>query len=104
MIMSNITENEIYQLIQDAFDSLQRSGLLKETVTVAKDTVLLGKGSVLDSIAFVTLITDLEDRVCDAVDDEVSLVLNEISEFDINKPHLTAEIIANYVVSAVQEL
>lgn len=90
------------QLMQDSFDSMQRSGMMKEIITVTSDTVILGSGSPLDSLEFVTFISDLEERLCVELDKEVYLVLNEIGEFNINNPFLSAGTIARYIEKITQ--
>ena len=93
-----ITKEFISKLINESLSSLQRTGLIKQEVTIDKDTVLLGTGSPLDSIAFVTLVTDLEDRLNRETGQELSLVLNEIHEFNVNAPYLTAETLSKYMI------
>ncbi len=93
-----ITKELASKLINDSLSSLQRTGLIKQEVTIDKDTVLVGTGSPLDSIAFVTLVTDLEDRLNRETGQELSLVLNEIHEFNVNVPYLTAETLSKYVI------
>ena len=94
-----ITYKDSIQLIQDSFDGLQRGGMIQEKITVDGNTCLLGDNSVLDSIGFVTLFSEIEDRIIQKIDEEVYLVLDEIGEFDINAPFLSAEILAKYIVS-----
>ena len=91
------------QLIHDSLSSLARSGTLEANVGEMKnDSVLLGAGSPLDSIGFVTFISDLEDRVQQKTQREFYLVLNEISEFNINSPNLTVGNLAQYLVKALK--
>jgi acyl carrier protein len=94
-----ISYEQALQLIQDSFTSLHASGLIVQDVTVNATTVIMGNGSILDSIAFVTLLTDLEDRLNAATQKEIYLVLNEITDFNINNPYLSAEIVAKYMMS-----
>ncbi|SRR6266851_4410032 len=93
-----ITKEFASKLIKESLKSLQHTGLIKQEVTIDKDTVLLGTGSPLDSIAFVTLVADLEDRLNRETGQELSLVLNEIHEFNVNVPYLTAETLSKYVI------
>jgi hypothetical protein len=98
-----ITYEDAIRLIQDSFDSLHRSGMIEEKEKIDYDTCLLGDGSVLDSIGFVTLFAEIEDRIFQKVEKEIYLVLDEISEFDINAPFLSAKIIANYMTNKVNQ-
>lgn len=76
---------------------MQRSGMISADTKVTPDTVILGAGSVLDSLGFVTFISELEERLCVELDKEVYLVLNEMGEFNINNPFLSAGTIARYI-------
>jgi len=98
-----ITEELAWKLIEDSLSSLQRTGLMKQDVTIDKDLVLLGTGSPLDSLAFVTLVADLEDRLNRETGQELSLVLNEIHEFNVNVPYLTAQTLSKYVINLTEK-
>jgi hypothetical protein len=98
------TQEDALQLIQDSMDSLIRSGTIEtEKVKVTHETVLLGEGALLDSIGFVTFVTDMEDRMEEKTGHECYLVLNEIGEFNINSPSLKAEVLSRYLVKLAQE-
>lgn len=85
------------QLMQESFDSMQRSGMMDEKVTVDSNTVILGAGSFLDSLGFVTFISDLEERVSEATGQEQYLVLTEIHDFNADQAFLSAGTLAEYV-------
>lgn len=88
----------ILEIIQDTFDSLQRVGLLENRVIADDNTVLLGAGSPLDSIGFVTFITELEDRVVSQGNaPDFALVLSEIHDFNADAKHLTTGTLAKYI-------
>ena len=75
-----LSHESAIQVIQKSFDSLQRAGLVAKEVSVQDSTVLLGSGSPFDSIAFVTFITELEDRLNREENrDDLYRVLNDIS-------------------------
>jgi hypothetical protein len=91
------------QLIKESFESLSRSGLLEQDVDVKADTVLLGSGSVLDSMGFVTFVTDLEDRLTRETGEDIFLVLNEIHEFSVDSAYLSVNILACYCAKLTGE-
>jgi acyl carrier protein len=93
-----MTKENAFQIIQDSFNSLFRSGILEEDIRIEEKTVILGAGSRLDSIGFVTFITDLEDRISSVTDKEVYLVLAEIHEYNADHQYLTAGTLADYIV------
>jgi hypothetical protein len=94
-----INYDSALQLIQESFDSLHKSGMTTEEIKVNNDTCILGEDSPLDSIGFVTLFSEIEDRLYQTINVDIYLVLDEISEFDINSPYLSAEVIAKYIVN-----
>jgi acyl carrier protein len=90
---------EALQIIQETLDSLSNSGMMQEKIAVDQNTVILGKGSPLDSITFVTFITDLEERLSQKTGKDCYFVIDEIGAFDINNPYLSVEAIANYMIN-----
>lgn len=96
-----MTLESAINLIQESFDSLYQSGVISEDIIVDKNTPILGENSILDSIGFVTLFTDIEDRISQNTGKEIYLVLDEITDFNINNPYLSAGIIANYLVEKI---
>lgn len=92
-----MTKDYAIQLMQSSFDSMQRSGMFEETITVTSDTVILGTGSSLDSLGFVTFISDLEDRVSAETGSDHYLILTEIHEANADQAFLSAGTLANYI-------
>ena len=85
------------KLMQESFDSLQRSGILEGAILVTSDTVILGTGSFLNSLGFVTFISDMEERVSAVTGQEHYLVLTEIHEFNADKAFLSVGTLAQYI-------
>jgi acyl carrier protein len=83
--------------MQDSFDSMQRSGMMEEVITVTPDSIILGTGSSLDSLGFVTFISDLEERVSAETGTEHYLILTEIHEANADQTYLTAGALAAYI-------
>ncbi len=92
-----LSEERALQLITDSIASLRRVGLIEEDLTVTGDTVLLGTGSLLDSIAFVTFVTDVEERLERETNQELYLVLTDIHEFSTESAYLSAATLAHYM-------
>ena len=93
-----MTEERAFQLIAESFEILKKEGMLAADVALRKETILLGVGSPVDSIGFVTFVTELEERLIEETNKDLYLVLNEINEFNIDKPHLTADVLKDYLV------
>ena len=92
-----ITNSEATKIITNSIASLVRSGTISTSDDINAETVLLGRGSVLDSLGFITLVTDLEDRLEAVICRETYLVLDDINEFNINNPALTVAVLAQYI-------
>lgn len=86
-------------LMENIFESMQRSGTILDSTKFSANTVILGSGSVLDSLGFVTFISDLEERLCDELDKEIYLVYHEIEEFNVGSQFLSANAMAQYIES-----
>ncbi len=91
-------QNSAFKMLQESIDSLVRTGTIRQSFKIEPTTQLLGPESSFDSLGFVTFITDIEDRMQLELDKECYLVLNEIAQFDINSPNLTADVLARYMV------
>jgi hypothetical protein len=92
-----------FQLVQESLDSMHRTGLISQAVAAQEDTVLLGPGSPLDSIGFVTFITELEDRVSRESGRELYLVLKDLHEGNAKNKDLSVGIMARYLVKLTGE-
>ena len=86
------------QLIQETVAGLRRSGMVETTAPVTAETVLMGAGSPLDSIAFVTFVTELEERLSRETNQELYLVLKDIHDFNGDAEVLPADTVARYLV------
>ena len=98
-----IAEQRVLELIQESFDSLFRVGLIKEEMKVSDDTVLLGTNSSLESIAFVTFVANLEDRLDRENGEPIYLILSDIHDFNPSKSALSAGTLAQYVAARTKQ-
>lgn len=96
-----IQHNDIIKIIQASYDGLYKSDIIDKKVTVTDETHLLGGASDLDSIGFITLFADIEECIMQKFTKDIYLVLDEISEFDVNSPFLTAGILASYIADKI---
>lgn len=95
--------NSAFSMLQESLDSLARAGTIEQSIKIQPLTQFLGPESELDSMGFVTFITDIEDRMQLKLDKECYLVINEIAQFNVNSPSLTADILARYMVKLAAE-
>ncbi len=97
-----MNKQEIKQIIQDSFDGLFNSGMIPEKINITDDTIIIGKGSLLDSISFITLFSDIEDRLSEETGQELFLVLGDIHEFNEDKHVLTIRILSDYIQTLIK--
>lgn len=91
------TPEQMLDLMAEAVAGLHRSGIISEDFPVAADTVLLGEGSRLDSMGFVTFIADIEDRLSSECDRDIAVVIFDIGNLNQNDPRITAGMLAQYL-------
>jgi acyl carrier protein len=87
----------LLEICQESFNSLWQSEMISEKADVNEDTVIIGDDSILDSIAFITLFSEIEDRIDEKTGKEISLVLSEIHDFNKNRNMLTLGILADFI-------
>ena len=99
-----VEKERALELIQESVEGLIRGGIIEKSFVVENGTVLLGMGSPLDSLGFVTFVTDLEERLIDETDnDDLYLTLDEIQGFNMDNPNLTVEIFVDYMTSLTKD-
>jgi acyl carrier protein len=92
-----LSESRIVELIVQGLRRLQSSGIAGADFEVNDDTVLIGMGSPVDSIAFVTLITDLEQSIEGELGREFFLVMKDIHDLNEGKAELRISDLAKSV-------
>lgn len=92
-----VGKNRALEMMQETLDSLHRGGLLPAALSLTPKSILLGTGSPLDSIGFVTFVAELEERVAKEARKDTYLVLDDIQQFSVDEPELSAEKLAEYI-------
>jgi hypothetical protein len=87
----------LLQMIQDVTDSLYRSELIPNQMIISDQTVLLGIGSSIDSIAFITLFSEMEDRLSSFLGKEVFIDFNRLHDFNPEKSNLSVAIMIAFI-------
>ena len=99
-----VEKERALELIQESVEGLIRGGIIEKSFVVENGTVLLGMGSPLDSLGFVTFVSDLEEWLIDETDnDDLYLTLDEIQGFNMDNPNLTVEIFVDYMTSLTKD-
>jgi hypothetical protein len=91
-------KDRILALLLESVRSLRRSGIIEVDMEIEADTVLLGTGSSLDSMGFVTFVTDVEERLNRETGKDLYIVLTELEELYPGAAQLTASMFADYLV------
>lgn len=90
-------EAQIIAVMQQSIDSLVRGHIIETALRVTASTPLLGGTCELESMQFVTFISDLEERLTKTVGKDVYIILDRIDDFDINEPFLSAATLARHL-------
>jgi acyl carrier protein len=94
-----LSKSEVMALMQESIDSLKRSGVIETPLPISDTAVLLGQDSSLDSMGFVTFITDVEERLNRKTGKDVYIVLTDLEEKYPGAPQLSGAMFADYLVS-----
>lgn len=94
-----MNHEKAYDLICNSLHSLQRAGVVTDSIVVSADAVILGAGSELDSLGFVSFVSDLEERLSVEAGEEIYLILSDIHDFNGDKSSLTLGTLAGFIVT-----
>lgn len=95
---------EIIIMVKEVFDGMEKSGVLSEHIDLDESMVLIGPDAILDSIAFVTLFTDLEDRLSEIAGEDVYLLIDEVHAFNPENTFLTVRVLVDYVDKMLKDM
>ena len=96
--MKNKIEEIIIEVLTELNEELEKEILNNPT----KDTKLYGGSGVLDSLALVSLITDLEERVSDEFDNDIILA-DEKAMSQKTSPFRNVESLTIYIQKILEE-
>ena len=88
---------EIFSMMQASVDGMHESGMIEEELALQEGSALIGPGAVLDSIAFVTLFTDLEEQLSEQTGKEIYLLIDDVHAFNPEDTFLTVGVLADYI-------
>lgn len=98
-----VSREKALELIQESLDSLYRSNVIEEQVKVNDDTVFLGTNALLDSLGFVTFVTDLEERLVDETDLDVYFDMDNLQDYCGKSLILTPELLSGYMTTLKED-
>lgn len=91
-----LSKQQASDLILESLVALNQEKEENSKIPVAYDTVLLGKGSELDSLDLIFVITNIEDRLHDLANREIQLA-GEANVFDGDHPFRTVETLGEHI-------
>ena len=93
-----MNEIESVGLIEESLRKLESEKMIDGKLNFSESLPLLGPGTQLDSLGFISFLTDLEERISLKTEEETYIVLNNIENFDINQSKLTVLQLAHHIV------
>ncbi len=92
-----LNEQALLGLIQESLDSLHRGGVVETPISVGEETSLFGEQSDLDSMGFVTFISDIEERLNQRAGRDLFIILSDLEEMYPASAKLTASMFTKYL-------
>ncbi len=96
-----ITEQKIREIITASLQKVFDSKIVPKEFPINDDTALIGMGGNLDSVAFVTFVTDVEERIEEEIGREFILKLQEIHDLNEDKNALIVGDMARLVTKII---
>ena len=93
-----MNEIESIGLIEESMRKLESEKMIDGVLYFSESLPLLGPGTQLDSLGFISFLTDLEERISLKTNKETYIVLNNIENFDISQSKLTVLQLAQHIV------
>lgn len=94
-----LSKERALEIMQLCLDDLHAAGMLDNKVHISPTLPLFGEGSQLDSMGFVTFVTDVEERVIAEAHKDIFIVLSDIEELYPDAPVLSASMFSDYLLS-----
>lgn len=97
-----MTEKEVEQLIIEAINELNDEFPDDEKIIISNNTILFGKDSQIDSLSLVSLIVNIESKLCSILDRVLSLT-DDRAMTRSESPFLNVQTLKNYILELVEE-
>jgi len=79
-----LSKQDVSVLVQQSIDGLNEEKGEGKKIPVADDTVLLGSGTMLDSLDFIVIVTDIEERLFASTGQTIHLAIDLDAPEDSN--------------------
>jgi len=71
-----LSKQEVSNIVQESLKVLNQEKEEGKKIPIADDTVILGSGTLLDSLDFIVIITDVEERLFASTGQNIQLVVD----------------------------
>ena len=95
-----LSNQEVQDLVRASIVSVNEEKLGGEQIPTGEDTVLIGSGTVLDSLDFILLVTNIEERLYASTKRQYQLV-QDMGAFDNNNPFRTVASLSDHIISVI---
>jgi acyl carrier protein len=95
-----MTKKELEQLIMEALNELNDEFPDDEKIIISSDTILFGEDSQIDSLSLVSLIVNIESKLCSVLDRDLSLT-DDRAMTRSESPFLNVQTLKNYILEIV---
>ena len=96
-----LSKEQVKDLVRDSLITLNAEKEQSQKIPVSDDTVLLGSGALLDSLDFVLVVTNIEERLYALMGREIHLAA-DLQSFDEDHPFRTAATLSEHITTILQ--
>ena len=93
-----LSADQVKEIILESLGALNEEKKPDELIRVAHDTVLLGRGSMLDSLDFILLVTNVEERLHAAAGRDIEVVA-PFESFEEQNPFRSVTTLSEHIAS-----
>ena len=95
-----LTKQEVQVIIRESIMAVNEEKMGGEQIPVADDTVLMGSGTVLDSLDFILLVTNIEERLFASTKRQYQLA-QDMGAFENDNPFRTADTLSDHILAVI---
>lgn len=96
-----LSKQQVKDLVRDSLIALNVEKKDDQKIPVSDDTILLGRGTLLDSLDLVFVVTDIEERLHALTGQEIQLA-TDLQSFDEDHPFRTAATLSEHIATVLQ--
>ena len=96
-----LSQQQVKDLIRDSLIALNDEKKDGHKIPISGDTVLLGSGTLLDSLDFVLVVTYIEERLHTLTGQEIQIGA-DLQEFNEDNPFRTTATLSDHIAAILQ--